>query len=538
MSVFHTHDVTNQPKPLEDRNIFTDNVALTDAVNWSGAQWVTPQAQALGATLGTARAARWAAEANDNTPRLRTHDRFGNRIDEVDYHPAWHEFMALAVNNGVHGSPWRDPKPGAHAARAALFSLLAQIEPGHGCPISMTYASVPALRANEQLAQEWEPVITSTDYDPGLRPMHEKDGVLIGMAMTEKQGGSDVRGNTTTATPTADGTYRLRGHKWFCSAPMSDAFLVLAQAKNGLSCFLMPRVLPDGHRNAFRIQRLKDKLGNRSNASSEPEFHDATAYLVGDEGRGVRTIIDMVNHTRLDCVIATTAGMRQSVSEATWHAAHRTAFGKSLAQQPLMQQVLADLCLEAEAATVTMMRLASAYDDPKQTDFRRLATSVAKYWVCKRGAAHAAEALECLGGNGYVEESPLARRYREQPLMSIWEGSGNVICLDVLRAIASVPESAEAFIQEVEQAGGSNKHLDRHVDMLKVQLTQPNEKTARRLTEDLALALQASLLVRYAPPAITDAFCAARLGQHRGLNYGDLPTGVDVEAIVTRHTPG
>lgn len=537
MSVFHTHDVVNQPKPLENRNIFTDNAALVDATKWTGADWVTPQAQALGATLGTPRAAQWAVEANDNEPRLRTHDRYGNRIDEVDYHPAWHEFMSLAVNNGVHSSPWRDPKPAAHAARAALFSLLAQIEAGHGCPISMTYASVPALRANPQVAAQWEPAITSTDYDPGLRPLSEKDGVLIGMAMTEKQGGSDVRANTTTARRNSDGSYLLRGHKWFCSAPMNDAFLVLAQAPEGLSCFLMPRVLPDGNRNAFAIQRLKDKLGNRSNASSEPEFHDAVAYLLGEEGRGVRTIIDMVNHTRLDCVIATTAGMRQSVSEATWHAAQRSVFGKTLAAQPLMQQVLADLSIEAEAATVTMMRLAAAYDDPKQEAFRRLATSAAKYWVCKRGAGHAAEALECLGGNGYIEEAPLARRYREQPLMSIWEGSGNVICLDVLRAIASAPASVEAFVEEVSLADGADRRLDRHIAKLKTQLAAPSESGARRLTEDLALALQASLLLRHAPPYIADAFCAARLEEDRGLNYGDLPSGIDIEAVVARHTP-
>lgn len=537
MSVFHTHDVVNQPKPLENRNIFTDNAALVDATKWTGADWVTPQAQALGATLGTPRAAQWAVEANDNEPRLRTHDRYGNRIDEVDYHPAWHEFMSLAVNNGVHSSPWRDPKPAAHAARAALFSLLAQIEAGHGCPISMTYASVPALRANPQVAAQWEPAITSTDYDPGLRPLSEKDGVLIGMAMTEKQGGSDVRANTTTARRNSDGSYLLRGHKWFCSAPMNDAFLVLAQAPEGLSCFLMPRVLPDGSRNAFAIQRLKDKLGNRSNASSEPEFHDAVAYLLGEEGRGVRTIIDMVNHTRLDCVIATTAGMRQSVSEATWHASQRSVFGKTLAAQPLMQQVLADLSIEAEAATVTMMRLAAAYDDPKQEAFRRLATSAAKYWVCKRGAAHAAEALECLGGNGYIEEAPLARRYREQPLMSIWEGSGNVICLDVLRAIASAPASVEAFVDEVSLAAGADRRLDRHIAKLKTQLSAPSEAGARRLTEDLALALQASLLLRHAPPYIADAFCAARLGEDRGLNYGHLPSGIDIEAVVARHTP-
>ena len=385
--------------------------------------------------------------ANDFPPRLRTHDRFGERIDEVEFHPAWHDLMRLAVGHGTHSLSWTEPREGAHVARATLFMLAGQVEAGHGCPISMTHAAVPALRlAAPELAEQWEPLLTSGDYDFGLRPAAAKRGALFGMAMTERQGGSDVRANVTTASPLGGGEYLLDGHKWFCSAPMCDAFLVLAQAPAGLTCFLLPRVLPDGTRNGFRIQRLKDKLGDRSNASSEIELDSAWAELVGEEGRGVRTIVEMIVHTRLDCVLGSAAGMRQAVEQATHHAAHRIAFGKPLADQPLMRNVLADLCLESEAATVTAMRLARAYDrradDPGEAAFARIATAIAKYWICKRGPGHAAEALECLGGNGYVEESGLPRIYRQQPLQSIWEGSGNVICLDVLRALERERESA------------------------------------------------------------------------------------------------
>jgi putative acyl-CoA dehydrogenase len=531
-----THTVTNQAPPLVDRNLFDANAPLREAAEWAGAGAIAPRARALGDALAGADAAQWAEDAHRHPPVLRTHDRYGNRIDEVDFHPSWHRFMRLAVEHGAHAMPWAEPGPGAHAGRAVLLSLLAQTEPGHCCPISMTYAAVPALRASPELATAWEPLITASEYDPGLRPPQEKAGVLVGMAMTEKQGGSDVRANTTAATPAADGTYTLRGHKWFCSAPMNDAFLVLAQAPGGLSCFLLPRVLPDGTRNAIRLQRLKDKLGNRSNASAEIELHDAVAHLVGEEGRGVAHIIEMVNHTRLDCVIATAAGMRQSTAEAVWHAAHRSAFGAKLIDQPLMTQVLADLCVESEAATATMMRLASAYDDPGQAVFRRLATAVAKYWVCKRGPGHAAEALECLGGNGYIEEAPLARRYREQPLLSIWEGSGNVICLDVLRALATKPESAEAFLAEVEPAAAEDARLAAHLKGLKRSLAAAEPAGARRLTEDLGLALKASLLIRHSPAEVADAFCASRLGPERGLNYGAVQTKA-AAAIVARHFP-
>ncbi|THV23490.1 acyl-CoA dehydrogenase family protein [Glycomyces paridis] len=530
-----THTVTNQAPPLVG-NLYEANAPLREAVERAGAGAVAERARVLGAVLGSAEAAVWADEAHRYPPVLRTHDRYGNRIDEVEFHPSWHRFMRLAVEHGAHAMPWAAPGPGAHAARAALLSMLAQTEPGHCCPVSMTYAAVPALRKEPKVAAEWEPRVTASAYDPGLRPPREKAGVLIGMAMTEKQGGSDVRANTTAATPTAEGHYVLRGHKWFCSAPMNDAFLVLAQAPGGLTCFLLPRVLPDGTRNAIRLQRLKDKLGNRSNASAEIELHDAVSHRVGEEGRGVATIIEMVNHTRLDCVVATAGGMRQSVAEAAWHAAHRSAFGARLADQPLMTQVLADLCVESEAATATMMRLAAAYDDPADAPFRRLATAVAKYWVCKRGPAHAAEALECLGGNGYVEEAPLARRYREQPLLSIWEGSGNVICLDVLRALSTAPEAAEAFLAEVRPAAGADARLAGHVKGLESRLGGVDQAGARRLTEDLGLALQASLLVRHAPHEVADAFCATRLGPDRGLGYGAVPVA-GAAAIVARHLP-
>ena len=533
-----THDVVNQAPPLIDRNIFTDNRPLNEALAWTGATGIAPRATALGSTLGSALWTKRAEDAERNAPVLRTHDRYGHRADEVEYHPAYHEFMRLAVENGLHSLPWNGSVPAGHASRAAVFMLAAQVEPGHGCPVSMTYASIPSLRTNPALAAEWEPRITSNVYDFGLRAPQTKAGLVLGMAMTEKQGGSDVRANTTRAVPNGDGTYALTGHKWFCSAPMSDAFLVLAQAPGGLTCFLLPRVLPDGTRNAIRLQRLKDKLGNRSNASSEVEYDGAIAHAVGEEGRGVRTIIEMVNHTRLDCVLATTAGMRQSTVEAIWHALHRKAFGARLADQPLMGNVLADLAIEYEAALVTAMRLAAAYDDPEDALFRRLASAVAKYWVCKRGPGHAAEALECLGGNGYVEEAPLARRYREQPLMSIWEGSGNVICLDVLRALATSPESGMAFFAEVDRAAGAHPLLDEHVARTKKLLTggvEPGQ--ARVLTEGLALSLQGSLLARHAPDAVFEAWCASRLDGGRGGCYGLLPAGTDTAAIVGRHGP-
>ncbi len=537
MATTATREALNQPPPLVGYNLFLQNAALVEAVEREGAAWAAERATDFGVLL-TSEPLEWGRLANEHPPRLRSHDRFGNRIDEVEFHPAWHSLMRMSIEQGLHALSWREPRRGAQVARAVLFFLAAQVEAGHGCPISMTHAAVRALRTAPELAEEWEPALTSLEYDPGLRPMSEKRGALCGMAMTEKQGGSDVRANTTTARPTADGGYELVGHKWFCSAPMCDAFLVLAQADEGLSCFLLPRMLPDGTRNGFRIQRLKDKLGDRSNASSEIELDGAWAQLVGEEGRGVQTIITMVNHTRLDCVLGTAAAMRTAVEQATHHAAHRSAFGKLLVDQPVMRNVLADLCLESEAATLTALRLAGAFDRDEAA-LARVATAVAKYWVCKRGPAHAAEALECLGGNGYVEESGLPRLYRQQPLQSIWEGSGNVICLDVLRALRRAPETLDAFLAECRAAGGAEPLLDHWVDALERELRDPDglEPRARRLVERMGLALQASLMVRYADRAAADAFCRSRLGHDRDLTYGTLPPGVDATAIVEWHRP-
>jgi putative acyl-CoA dehydrogenase len=539
-----THEVTNQPPPFADRNLFADNVPLVEALEReAGGAW-RERLHAAGRFWGGA-PIEWGAQANAHPPVLHTHDRFGHRIDEVEFHPAWHELMGAGVRDGLHALPWTTGAPGAHAARAALYQCAVQAEAGFGCPLTMTFAAVPALRAQPDLADEWVPRLTAGTYDPELKPADAKPSALCGMAMTEKQGGSDVRANTTVATPVNGGDeYELTGHKWFCSAPMCDLFLVLAQTGEGLSCFALPRVLPDGTRNAgFRIQRLKDKLGNRSNASSEIEFHAARARLVGEPGRGVPTIIKMVNHTRLDCVIGAAGGMRAAVAQATWHAAHRAAFGARLADQPAMGNVLADLAIEAEAATLTAMRLARAYDeaadDPRAELFKRLATAVAKYHVCKRVPGHAAEALECLGGNGYVEASGMPRLYREAPLGSIWEGAGNVMALDVLRALRSAPAGLDAFLAEVDEAAGADAPLDAHVARVRRDLEDPEqlEHRARRIVEDLALALQASLLVRHSPPAVADAFCAARLGGGGGLAYGTLPAGADSAAIVARHTP-
>jgi putative acyl-CoA dehydrogenase len=526
-SPFATHEVTNQPPPLEGLDLFETNVPLVEALEREGAGWARERASEAGRAWG-GEPIRWGFEANDNPPRLRTHDRFGNRVDEIEFHPSWWNLMQLGRAHELHSLPWRDPRPGAHVARAALYLTATEVEAGFGCPVTMTFAAVPALRAEPEIAAAWEPRLTTP----------EADGAWCGMAMTEKQGGSDVRTNTTTATPIADGEYALVGHKWFCSAPFCDLFLVLAQTEEGLTCFALPRLLPDGTRNRVEIQRLKDKVGNRSNASSEIEFHEAWAQPVGEPGRGVPTIIEMVAHTRLDCCIGTSAQMRWAVANATWHAAHRHAFGRRLAEQPLMQNVLADLCLESEAATALTMRIARSYDENDEA-FRRIATAIGKYWICKRGPRLAFEAMECLGGNGYVEEGPLGRIYREMPLNSIWEGSGNVLALDVLRAIARTPETLDAVLAEVKLAIGANAQLDAHVDTLTSAIATADdyEPRARRLVEDAALALQASLLVRHAPTHVADAFCASRLGDERGREYGTLPAGVDAPAIVARHTP-
>jgi putative acyl-CoA dehydrogenase len=528
-------DGANQAPPLAGHDLFSANRPLAEALEREGAGWAAGQCSAFGRLLGGA-PLEWGRLANEHPPQLRTHDRFGERLDEVEFHPAWHDLMRMSVGEGLHSLSWTDERDGAHVARAALFSLASQVEAGHGCPISMTHAAVPALRASSPaLAAEWEPLLTSREYDFGLRPAAEKRGALVGMTMTERQGGSDLRTNTAVARPTGEGDYILDGQKWFCSAPMCDAFLVLAQAPAGLSCFLLPRVLPDGSRNGFRIERLKDKLGDRSNASSEIALEGAWAQLVGEEGRGVRTIVEMVVHTRLDCVLGSTAGMRQAVEHATHHTAHRVAFGAPLAEQPLMRNVLADLCVESEAATVTAFRLARAYDrradDPAEAAFARLATAVAKYWICKRGPGHAAEALECLGGNGFVEESGMPRVYRQQPLLSIWEGSGNVVCLDALRALRREPESAEALLAEIRLAGEPSVTA-----LAEKALAAVEEGQARAVVESLALALQASLLVRHAPAAVADAFLGSRL-ERRGLAYGALGGEADLASIVERHRP-
>ena len=539
----NTHEVTNQVPPLVGHDA-ADDPALLEALVREGAGWAEGDLHEVGHLAGSAQAQEWGRLAEAHPPVLRTHDRYGHRIDEVDYDPAYHHLMATAVRLGLHGAPWADPRPGAHVARAARSFVWGQTDAGHGCPISMTYAVVPALRAEPSLAAAYEPLLTSSSYDPSAAPPLTKPGLIAGMSMTEKQGGSDVRAGTTRAAAQADGSWLLTGHKWFTSAPASDLFLVLAQAPGGLTCFLLPRVLPDGNRNRMHLQRLKDKLGNHSNASSEVEYDDAVAWRVGDEGRGVRTIIEMVNVTRLDCTLASAGIMRQGVAQAAHHAAHRSAFGRHLVDQPLMRAVLADLAVEAEAAVAVAMRLAGATDraargDEREALFRRLGLAASKYFVCKRGPAHAAEALECLGGNGYVEESGLPRLYREAPLLSVWEGSGNVAALDTLRVMAREPLAVQAFFEEVELAAGADHRLDAAVADLRAALvdTATLEPRARRIAESMALVLQGSLLVRHGHPAVADAFCASRLGRDGGLAFGTLPAGVDTTAIIARATP-
>jgi putative acyl-CoA dehydrogenase len=544
-----THEVFNQAPPLEDYNPFDADLPLQEALRREGGEWAEDRARELGAICGSRQTIRWGVEANERKPELRTHDRYGNRIDEVEFDTSWHELMRIGIGHGLHAAPWREPGVGAHVARAAQFMLLMQAESGVGCPISMTYSAIPALRKQPELAAEWEERFLSLDYDERSMPAERKSGALCGMAMTEKQGGSDVRANTTTATPLNGGgpgaEYEIVGHKWFCSAPMCDAFLVLAQTESGISCFLMPRWTPDGERNAFHIQRLKDKLGNRSNASSEVEFRGAWARMVGEEGRGVPTIIEMVNHTRLDCVIGTATGYRAGVVAALNHTAHRAAFGKELIDQPLMRNVLADLCVESEAATVAGMRLARSYDevaagDEGAVEFRRLANAVLKYWLCKRAPSHAVECLECHGGNGYVEESGMPRLYREAPLASIWEGSGNVQCLDVLRGMVKSPASVDAFFAEVLEGAGAEPKLDAYVSSLRDEIPgdiETIQTRARRIVERMAIALQASLLVRYGDPAVADAYCASRLSGDWGQAFGTLPAGTDFGRIIERHRP-
>ncbi len=535
-----THTVTNQAPPLVGYDVYTSDRALTEAVERHVAPGLLDEAREelseLGRSAGSAQAQEWGTQANENPPKLRTHDRYGNRIDEVDFHPAWHRLLGHGVTSGLTNA-WG--RPGGHVRRAAGFLVWTQAEPGHGCPLSMTHAAVPALRTDPALAAEWEPKLTSQIYQEDLRPAADKPGVLFGMGMTEKQGGSDVRANTTRAEPVGgDGEYLLTGHKWFCSAPMSDGFLVLAQAAEGLTCFLVPRILADGTRNVFRIQRLKDKLGNRSNASSEVEFDGTWARRVGDEGRGVRTIIEMVAATRLDCVLGSAALMRQSVAQAVHHSVYRSTFGGPLIDKPLMRNVLADLALESEAATALGLRLAAAYDADTEEEraFLRLAVPAAKYWVTKRCTPTVAESLECLGGNGYVEESGMPRLLRESPLNSIWEGSGNVQALDLLRALQREPQALNAFLQEVGRARGADHRLDAAIKNLLTELADLDgiEARGRRLAERIALVLQGSLLVRWAPPEVSDAFCASRLGGDWGTAFGTLPHTLDLASVVER----
>ncbi|WP_189215705.1 MULTISPECIES: acyl-CoA dehydrogenase family protein [Streptomyces] len=538
-----THEVSNQPPPLGGHDVFSTDRALAEAVERHLAPGLVDEVRAelsaFGRTAGSDQVREWGRLANENPPVLRTHDRYGNRIDEVEFHPSWHRLLGKGVSQGLTAA-WT--RPGGHVRRAAAFVVWTQVEAGNGCPLSMTHAAVPALRADPDLAAEWEPRLTSMVYDWDMRPAARKAGAVFGMGMTEKQGGSDVRANTTAARPLAeDGTYELTGHKWFCSAPMSDGFLVLAQAPGGLTCFLVPRVLADGTRNVFRIQRLKDKLGNRSNASAEVEFDGTWARRVGDEGRGVRTIIGMVAATRVDCVLGAAALMRQAVAEAVHHCTYREAFGGKLVDKPLMRNVLADLALESEAATALGMRLAAAYDDGSESEraFLRIAVPAAKYWVTKRCTPVVTEALECLGGNGYVEESGMPRLLRESPLNSIWEGAGNVQALDVLRALRREPQALNAFLREVGLARGADHRLDGAIKNLLTELADLDgvEARARRLVERMALVLQGSLLVRYAPPEVADAFCGSRLGGDWGTAFGTLPHTLDLASVVARARP-
>ena len=537
----------NQAPPLEGHNVVTADAALVEAVTRHAGPEVVDDLAAIGAQAGSVEAREHGRLANRHEPELRPYDRWGNRVDEVEFHPSWHWLMERAVGHGLQAAPWEQQgagAPHAHVRRAAGFMAWSHTDPGHGCPISMTYAAVPALRVDEALAKEWTPALASRSYDPGLRPVADKRGALAGMGMTEKQGGSDVRANVTEARPTSvDGEYTLHGHKWFTSAPMNDVFLVLAQAPGGLTCFLLPRVLPDGTRNSLDVVRLKDKLGNRANASSELELDGTLAVRLGDEGRGVRTIIEMVAATRLDCVLGSTSLMRHTLNEASWHVAHRSAFGGLLADKPLMQNVVADLAVEAEAATALAVRLAAAVDaagDPHEAALRRIALPLAKFWVCKRTPGFVAEALECLGGNGYVEDSGLPLRYREAPLNSVWEGAGNVNALDVLRALSREPEALSAWITEVGHARGGDARLDRAVDDTLALLgdTGTLEVGARRLAGRMAACLQGALLVRFAPPEVADAFCGSRLGTSYDGTYGTLTSSTaDLRAIVERARP-
>jgi putative acyl-CoA dehydrogenase len=545
-----THYVDNQPPWRTEVDEYALNAPLRSAVSAFGAEWADEQLHEIGTLVGSTDFQRDADLAHRHPPTVHSHDRWGFRLDEVEYDPAYHRVLDAAIAHGVHTSAWADPRPGAAVARAAGFMLFAQVEPGHACPVSMTHSAVASLTDVPWIADEWMPRLLSREYEPRLLPNEEKPGALIGMAMTEKQGGSDVRAGTTVGVHMGGHSYQITGHKWFCSAPMSDGFLVLAHTRSGtqedgLSCLFVPRLLPRGMRNSFRIQRLKNKLGNHSNASAAVEFDGTVGLLVGEAGRGVRAIIEMVQRTRLDCVLGAAAGMRQAVAEAVWHARERRAFGSPLVDLPAMTSVLSDLALESEAATLSGLRLAQLFEsDASDRDvaLRRLLTPVTKYWVTKRGPHHAYEAMEVLGGNGYTEDFPLARRYREQPVLAIWEGSGNVIALDVLRALTKDPEAADAVADELASTTGASALLDAHVVRTLELVARvagaeraDAERDARRLSEMIALGFQASLMLRHAPSVDAEAFIAARLGEDRGWQYGTLPPGTDAAAIVARH---
>ncbi len=537
-----THDVSNVPPPFAGRNLYTSDTALRDAARLHGGEWVEEPLTALGAAVGSEEVLQWGEDANRCVPELQTFDRFGRRIDEVKFHPAYHRLMTLAMDHRIHSIAWREKRAGSHVAHAAMLALLTEAEAGVMCPISMTYAVIPALRHQPEIASLWEPKIVGGLYDAPLRPIANKRGVTVGMAMTEKQGGSDVRANTTRAFPLGQGgpgaDYRLVGHKWFCSAPMCDAFLTLAYTDHGLTCFLVPRIKPDGERNAFHIMRLKDKLGNKSNASSEIEYYDTFAQMIGEEGRGVATIINMVHHTRLDTIAGSIGIMRRALAEAVHHVSHRRAFQKTLIDQPLMRAVIADLAVDYEAAAMLTLRVARAFDGETEQEksFARLAVALGKFWVAKRTPHFVYECLECLGGGGFVEEGPMARYYREAPLNAIWEGSGNVIALDILRTLQKDPEALEAYFAEIAPALGANRGLDRATAGLKATIGTDarSEAKARHLAERLALTLQAALLVRHAPAFVADAFCATRLGSEWSANYGALNSGGDIDTIIAR----
>ena len=540
-----THSVENVARELVDFNLYLQDTALQEAVRREGAAWAHDDLVAFGKLTGTANYLAFGALANRYGPELETHDRFGNRIDLVTFHPAYHALMNTSIEHGLHSSPWTNPGPGAHVARAARFYMHTQVDAGHGCPITMTFAAVPSLRVAPELATGWEPKITARVYDPRNVPDADKKGVTIGMAMTEKQGGSDVRANTTRAYPIgAEGlgdAYELVGHKYFVSAPMCDAFMVLAQAPGGLTCFLLPRWRPNGTRNPLHVLRLKRKMGNVSNATSETELRGALAWRVGEEGRGVRTILEMVAMTRFDCMIGSSAGQRAAAAQALHHCSIRAAFGKVLNQQPLMRNVLADLVLESEGALALTMRIARAMDnraDSHEDLLVRLCTAVGKYWICKRTPGHAYEAMECIGGSGVMEDSPLPRLFRESPVNAIWEGSGNVQCLDVLRAMRNSPGTIDAFFDEVAKANGASAPLDHWVGALRTEFHNDDiEYRARDVVDRMALAIQAALLLQHAPAHVADAFCSSRLGVVGARNYGTLPRGVDCAAIIRRATP-